>query len=129
RRNGPALSDRDRSRRGGPGGARALPHAARRAGEALRNRPRRRPLRPFLRAQRRGRHALRSRLAPPRGIRLSLPGIRLMASVVLNVVGGAIAGPIGAAVGSIIGAVIDSRIVAALTPTQRIEGRRLEDVR
>jgi len=52
-----------------------------------------------------------------------------MASVVLNVVGGAIAGPIGAAVGSIIGAVIDSRIVAALTPTQRIEGRRLEDVR
>jgi hypothetical protein len=52
-----------------------------------------------------------------------------MASVVLNVVGGAIAGPIGAAIGSIVGAVIDSRIVAALTPEQRIEGPRLEDIR
>ena len=52
-----------------------------------------------------------------------------MASVILNVVGGAVLGPIGAAIGSIVGAAIDSRIVAAMTPTQRIEGQRLEDVR
>ena len=52
-----------------------------------------------------------------------------MASVILNVVGGAIAGPIGAAIGSVVGAVIDSKIVAALTPEQKIEGHRLEDLR
>src|SRR5690606_16057980 len=52
-----------------------------------------------------------------------------MASVILNVVGGAILGPIGAAIGSVVGAAIDSRIVAAITPTHRLEGQRLEDVR
>ncbi len=52
-----------------------------------------------------------------------------MASVVLSIAGGAVAGPIGAAIGSLVGAAIDSQIVAALTPTQRVEGARLDDLR
>lgn len=52
-----------------------------------------------------------------------------MASVVLSVVGGAVGGPIGAAIGSVVGAYIDSRLVAALTPDQKIEGQRLSDIK
>lgn len=54
-----------------------------------------------------------------------------MASIVLNIAGGALGGPIGAALGSIVGAAIDSLIVGAISggQKQRIEGARLQDLR
>ncbi|HEU0222190.1 MAG TPA: hypothetical protein VFR34_08275 [Paracoccaceae bacterium] len=52
-----------------------------------------------------------------------------MASIILNVAGTAIAGPIGGAIGSLVGAAIDAQIAASLAPAQRIESRRLEDLR
>ncbi len=52
-----------------------------------------------------------------------------MASILLNVAGAALLGPVGGAIGAVIGTVIDARLSAALTPEQRVEGARLEDLR
>ncbi|GAB4227779.1 MAG: glycoside hydrolase/phage tail family protein [Methyloligellaceae bacterium] len=52
-----------------------------------------------------------------------------MAALVLGAAGQAVGGAFGAAVGTIIGGVIDSFIIRSMTPEQRIEGRRLEDIR
>lgn len=63
-----------------------------------------------------------------------------MASIILTAAGSAIGGSfagflgfsgaaIGGAIGSIIGTAIDARLIAALGPSQRIDGPRLEDVR
>jgi len=51
-----------------------------------------------------------------------------MATVVLGAVGSAIGGPVGGAIGSVIGSVIDNFVIGLLTPAQKVEGPRLNDI-